>query len=176
MRRRRGWDGRFRRSRCYVEEAERIDASEARTRANLSPGCRGVRVVVGAVVVDVGVRWYPQPQASRGGGGGWSMTLACPRCGDSRRSLYLLRAPSPVVGCRGCLGLAYRSQGVTRGERLRVKADRMAELADAPRRWTSTRLRALRAYQAAETAYWQDRMSRWPAWMGPAPAVDGFGL
>jgi hypothetical protein len=175
MRRRRGWDGRFQRSRAYVEDATRIGAGEARARAALMPGCRGVRLVIGgAVSVDVGVRWHPQPQASRGGGGGWAMTLTCPCCGDSRRSLYLLRAPSPFVGCRGCLGLAYRSQGVPRGERLRVKADRWAELAGAPRRWTSTRLRALRAYQAAEGAYWQDRMSRWPAWMGRPPALDGL--
>jgi hypothetical protein len=174
MRRHRGWGGRFVRTRHYVDDATRIDAAAARAGVNLLPGCGGVRVAIGAVVVDVGVRWRRQPHAHRGGGGGWSMTLACPRCGDSRRSLYLLRAPSPVVGCRGCLRLVYRSQGVTRAERMRVQADRFAELAAAPRRWTSTRLRALRAYQAAEAAYWADRVSRWPAWMGPAPALDGL--
>lgn len=171
MSRRRGWSGRYGRTRYYVEDATRIDASEARAAGAL-PGCRGVRVTVGAVVADVALRWRDQPSAARGGGGGASVTLLCPRCGGSRRSLYLLRALTPTVGCRGCLRLVYRSQGVDMLERRRRRAARLDEAKDRPGLWSSTRLRLLFAWSDAERDYWRLRFARWPAWMGPPPDID----
>jgi hypothetical protein len=173
VRGRRGWRGRFIRSRHYVDDAVRVNAREAR-EAGALPGHRQIRVVIGAVVVDVALRWRQQPRAARGGGGGAALTFLCPVCRCSRRSLYLLRAPAPVVGCRGCLRLVYRSQGVDRLERRRRRAARLEIAKDRPRIWSTTRLRALEAWVAAERSFWANRFARWPAWMGPAPSVDAF--
>lgn len=163
MPRRRGWDGRFVRSRHYVDEAVRVDASEARA-AGVLPGHAQVRVVVGPVDVDVVLRWRDQPRAARGGGGGAVLTFACPLCLRSRRSLYLLRAVAPVVGCRACLGLAYRSTARDPSARLWLRAERLREQATRPRAWSSTRLRALDAWQAADAAYGRAVLTAGPRW------------
>ena len=129
------------------------------------PLAPAIRVTQPGLDARVRLRWRVQPRAARGGGGGWVMTLECPRCEDSRRSLYLHRVHGAVVvGCRVCMGLAYRSTAQPPTERLRLRVERLRERATRPRAWTSTRLRALDAWQAADAAHLRALLASGPRW------------
>lgn len=163
MRRRRDWQGRYARTRRYLDEVSRLDAREVRAAVALLS--RSVRVVQPGVDARVHLRWRAQPRGARGGGGGWVLTLECPRCLDSRRTLYLPRVHGAVVvGCRACLGLAYRSTARDRAERLRLRLERTREESLRPGAWSSTRLRALEAYREADAAYLHVILTTGPRW------------
>jgi len=164
VRRRRGWDGRFVRTSSYLDEKTRIDARDVRELAGVEPGALRVRLRE-PLAVTICLRWRAQPRGARGGGGGWALTLDCPRCHDSRRSLYLNRIHGAVdIGCRGCLGLPYRSTSWGRAQRADQRAERARAVLEAPGKWTTTRLRALDAYREAtdeSTRLWLATLPRW---------------
>ena len=55
--------------------------------------------------------------------GGVRPWLVCPRCGHRRLRLYFLRDIGTL--CRGCLGLAYRSQQVPPMRRVQIRQERL---------------------------------------------------
>lgn len=169
-RRRRGWDGRFVRTRAYLDERTRIDARDVRALASVTPGVPRVRLRE-PVAVTICLRWRVQPRGARGGGGGWAMSLECPRCHDPRRSLYLLRIHGALdVGCRECSGLSYRSTSWGRAQRAERRAERMKAESERRGAWSSTRLRALEAYREANDEVMRLWFATLPRWLLAAAA------
>lgn len=86
-----------------VEDCQRIDFLNISHTAHT----KLLEVLIDAEIEALG---YKLPRAtSKTGNGGTRRWFKCPVCG--RRRLVLLVHPiSHQVGCRGCLGLKYRSQ------------------------------------------------------------------
>lgn len=75
-----------------------------------------LRTRQGHVVVPVQLELVPQ---WRGGHRTW---WRCPRCGARRGVLHAVAmASGPQLGCRGCFGLAYASQRLSRAQRRSMK-------------------------------------------------------
>jgi hypothetical protein len=85
-----------------------------------------IQAVPDAVIIRIGGHVQPlgisYTACGKGGRRPW---WRCPACGARRGVLFLRRRN---WGCRGCMGLPYRSQRMSRLDRARAKAERLSTL------------------------------------------------
>lgn len=80
--------------------------------------------VVMPIVID-DVAFEIELSVTTGGVSGDRWWAKCPSCGARRRDLYLDH--DDQLGCRGCLGLLYKSQSLSRPHRLLRRARRLRD-------------------------------------------------